>query len=150
MLVNLDPWFNPDNWPKKPVVQTKGVAVIDQCLEMPSISELSCTNAAIDCSSTNSKALVRGPPKTSPKANKSSPRVPRKKNVPSRFRDVYVHEPSGYCPKCSKYVRHTDYGAACIKCQAFWHNSCVGITQEELDEKWSNKPFLCPTAITTA
>ena len=71
-------------------------------------------------------------------------RSTRKKTVPPKLQQyVCGTAPTGICPKCQKYVKDTDDGVACEKCQAFWHYVCVGVTQKELDENWSGKPFLC-------
>ena len=32
----------------------------------------------------------------------------------------------------------------CTECKAFLHNDCAKVTQEEIDNEWSDKDFLCP------
>ena len=114
MVINLDVLVDPLYWPKSPVVIKSGLEVIDECLER------------------------RG-------TNMPITRSPRKKNVPSKLKGFAIEAAlSGTCPKCQLYVEKTDNGVACETCQAFWHYSCAGVTQEELDDQWSNKPFLCP------
>ena len=76
-------------------------------------------------------------------------RSPREKTVPSKLQSYVLgskpsgSEPSGTCPKCQVYVEDT--GVVCEKCQAYWHFPCVGVTQQEVNEKWDDKPFLCPS-----
>ena len=80
------------------------------------------------------KALSKTTPKKSP----------RKKAPPRKLEQyVIVNKPSGYCPKCRHYVKHEDKGVECSKCYAFWHYSCAGVTEEQLESHWKNTDFLC-------
>ena len=118
MLVNLDPWIKLSNWNWTAKSQTKGVEVIDNCLKV---------------------LPVMAPQLDSPKPSPTRKRYPNPK-----YREyVFVDKPSGYCPKCTKYVRDGDEGVVCIKCNAYLHYECANTTQEELDEKWLDKPFQC-------
>ena len=72
------------------------------------------------------------------------PRSPRTKKVPASLTGYDLgNKRSGVCPKCHVYVEDTDEGVECETCQAYWHFSCVGVTQKEIDENWNDKPFLC-------
>ena len=139
MVINLDVLFDPANWPKDLVKQPKGLAVIEGCLEgtlaMP--SQIALKNSDANC-----KAMVKHNPKLSSPVLEQKQRTQRKKTVPAKL-DQYVRATAPTCPKCQKYVKHTDDGVACEKCQAFWHYCCAGVSQNEIDENWSGKPFLC-------
>ena len=71
------------------------------------------------------------------------PRQVRVKTVPAKFKcDEYEmkNEPSGTCPKCTKYV--LDDGVVCGPCNAFWHYHCASITQKDVDELGEDE-FYC-------
>ena len=120
MVINLDLWLQLDKWDTK--TTAKGVKVIDRCLN-PIIR------------------MARSPKSKNSRPNKNI--TPRKKSVlPSKYKEFIVDTPSGYCPKCTYYVR--DKGVVCPPpCAAWWHYECAGVTQDELDEKWSNTRYLC-------
>ena len=74
----------------------------------------------------------------------SKPRSPRKKKVPANLTGYdFDNKRSGVCPKYHVHVEDTNEGVECEICQAYWHFSCVGVTQKEIDENWNEKPFLC-------
>ena len=147
MVVNLDLWFNQENWSSKQLMsnQATGVDVIDNCLRTVAMPSLPITPQAQSRSTpTNDKDVAKKAHASPSGLNGGRKyRSPRKKSAPAKLLN-YVWEPSGYCPKCSIYVKHTDQGVACVKCRAFWHYACVGVTQNEMDEYWSIRPFLCP------
>ena len=93
----------------------KGVDVIDSCLRRK-----------------NSEKMA------SP-SKKGTPRKTR----PPKLHDEYVTgtKSSSYCPKCRKFV--SEEGVVCTECNAYWHYSCAGVSQRELDECWVNQDFLC-------
>ena len=116
MLINLDPWLQLDKWGN---TTAKGVEVIDKCL-----------NPNIEMAK-------------SPQGKRNI--TPRKRSVlPARYKEYIVDKPSAYCPKCSVYVSERDDGVVCAPCEAYWHYTCAGVTQEELDGKWRNVNYLCP------
>ena len=67
--------------------------------------------------------------------------TPRKRFPPRQNDYVIVNKPSGYCPKCRKFVPAE--GVLCIECHAFWHFACAEVTNEVLEVEWSDKEFLC-------
>ena len=120
MVINLDPWLTTSNWKTKRKSPVKGVDVIDRCL----------------LASKSNKTM--GPHPKSPKLS------PRKRFPNPKYKEYVVNVPSGYCPKCHKYIKESDKAnVVCVKCDAYWHHECVEITQSELDEKWANIDFLC-------
>ena len=141
MVVNLDLWFDPNNWPKNQPKEESGVAVIDTCL----IAAMSSDGNPKERNFSNQSLGKNNKSHTSPKTLEHKVRTPRKRNFPSKLQHyVLANKPTGFCPKCTLYVRDTDDGVACDTCQAFWHYVCVGVTQQELDEEWNERPFLCP------
>ena len=139
MVVNLDVLFDPKNWPKDLSKQPKGLAVLDNCLGkitttvMPSLTTPNVSDKSLVRQSHQPSSPVLGP----------KSRTPRKKSAPSKLQQyVIVKAPSGICPKCRIYVK--EGGVACDKCQAYWHYTCVGVTEQEVEEKWNGIPFLCP------
>ena len=69
--------------------------------------------------------------------------TPKRRRCPPKHAEyVNVDKPSGFCPKCRKFVKEN--GVECKGCNAFWHYNCAGVTQEIVDEKWpGDKDFLC-------
>ena len=67
--------------------------------------------------------------------------TPRKRVPPSQIDYVVIDKPSGYCPKCRKYVE--EKGVECKGCNAFWHYVCADVTQETLDDKWDGIDWVC-------
>ena len=125
--------FDPKNWPKDLRKQPKGLEVLENCLKATEMSSLTLPDASLVKHSKQADSQVLG----------KKQRTPRKKNPPSKLQQyVVVTAPSGICPKCQIYVK--EGGVACEKCQAFWHYACVGVCEEELEENWNGKPFLCP------
>ena len=116
MTIDFESWLDTKNWANRGKYQPKGVEVIDKCL------------------ASSSKVMA---------SNKESPKKlsPRKKYPNSKYKEFVVNAPSGYCPKCHKYIPET--GVVCVKCNAFWHYECANVTQVELDEQWHNIDFLC-------
>ena len=66
---------------------------------------------------------------------------PRRRYPPKQEDYVIVNKPSGYCPKCRKFV--PEEGVLCPECHAFWHYACADVTKEILDSEWHDEEFLC-------
>ena len=117
MVIDLDPWIDLDKWGNKKT-EIKGVVeVLEKCLPH--------------------KITMPTPSRN----NRHG--TPRKKSMPRKYKEFFVKEPSGYCPKCFKYVKETDHGVVCPPCQAYWHYTCAGVTQQMLDEEWKDSHFFC-------
>lgn len=93
--------------------QLKGVDVIDSCLRRKTPEKM------------------------------ASPKGTPRKTRPPKLHDEYVTgtKSSSYCPKCRRFV--SEDGVVCTDCNAYWHYSCAGVSQRELDECWVNQDFLC-------
>ena len=113
MPIDLDQLLNLANWTASPKIE--GVDVIDKSLRQNNMN--------------------------TPCKKEVTPR--RKAVLPSKFKSFVVDRPSGYCPKCTLYVKDTDEGVVCPPCEAYWHYKCAEVTKEELDEEWSGIQFLC-------
>lgn len=72
-----------------------------------------------------------------------SPRrtTPRKRFPPKQGDFVIVDKPSAHCPNCRKFV--PEEGVVCPECNAFWHYTCADVTQEEIENDWKDRDFLC-------
>lgn len=59
----------------------------------------------------------------------------RTKKRPARF-GLYVmdDQSTSTCPHCAQYVESD--GVVCIKCNAWWHFECAGVSQEILNREW--------------
>ena len=119
-MINLDSWLLFDKW--APFIKggnkysQKGIDIIDSCL--------------------THQAEMSAPPSNN---RNTSPRIKR----PNAKYNGFVNKPIAYCPKCHQHVKHSDEGVVCSQCQAYWHYSCAGVTQEELDNNWSGIDYLC-------
>ena len=101
MLVNLNCLFE-----KQPnLTQLKGVEVIDSCLTEQS-GYLHQNNNLIRMMKSPKKRLEMG--HESPKKN-----TPRKRYPPKHKGYVNIDKPSGFCPKCRKFVK--EQGVECKK-----------------------------------